>query len=86
MPLNIKLQKLLEKVYEPQKRYDQRFSKVDISFFTNEQGEPITLFIGKRNEDGSIKGERYVRKIVRKPNSPEILKSHWDLKGSVSHD
>lgn len=86
MPINAKLQKILEKFYEPDKRYDQKFSKLAISFITNEYGEPVTLFIGKRNEDGSIKGERYVRKIVRKPNSQEIQKSHWDLKGSVSRD
>ena len=50
---------------------------------TNDLGEAVTLFIGTRRPDGAITGERYVRKIVRKPGSQEILKSHWDLKGKV---
>ncbi|WP_237151183.1 hypothetical protein [Pontibacter actiniarum] len=51
---------------------------------TNEYGEPVTLFIGRRRDDGSIAGERYVRRIVRKPGSHDILKSHWENKGKVS--
>ncbi|MDX5420702.1 MAG: hypothetical protein LPK14_00490 [Hymenobacteraceae bacterium] len=81
---NPKLEALLGKVYEPGKRYDHKFSGKDIIYITNEYGEPVTLFIGKRREDGSIAGERYVRRITRKPNSNEVLKSHWELKGKVS--
>ncbi|TPE45809.1 hypothetical protein [Pontibacter mangrovi] len=84
MPISPKLEKLLEKVYEPQQRFDQKFSGKDITFITNELGEPVTLFIGKRNEDGSIAGERFVRRIVRQPQGNVILKSHWEKKGSVS--
>jgi hypothetical protein len=84
MPLSPKLEKLLSKTYAPQERHNTEFLEKDISFITNEQGEPVTLYIGKRREDGDIAGERYARKIVRKPNSNEILKSHWDLKGKVS--
>ena len=84
MPLSPKLEKILNKTYAPQERYDDKFMGNDISYITNELGEPITLFIGKRREDGNIAGERYVRKIVRKPGSDEIQKSHWDLKGKVT--
>ena len=84
MPLNPKLLKVLEKTYEAQERYDQKLLGKDITYITNEHGEPVTLFIGTRREDGSISGERYVRRIVRKPNSLEIQKSHWENKGKVS--
>ncbi|WP_299825947.1 hypothetical protein [uncultured Pontibacter sp.] len=84
MAIGSKLEKLLDKVYAPNERYDSKFMGNDISYMTNEFGEAITLFIGKRREDGDIVGERYVRKIVRKPGSNEILKSHWDLKGKVT--
>lgn len=84
MPLNPKLQKLLEKTYAPQERFDSKFSEKDITCITNEFGEPVTLFIGKRQQDGSIAGERYVRRIVRETNSTGIIKSHWELKGKVS--
>lgn len=84
MPLNPKLEKLLAKTYEPSHRHNQKYGGKDITFITNELGEPVTLFIGKRNEDGSIAGERYVRTIVRQPQGNDILKSHWELKGKVS--
>lgn len=84
MSLNSKLEHKLDKIYKPDARIDDTYHGKDITFVTNGLGEPVTLFIGKRREDGAIAGERYVRKIVRKPNSNEILKSHWDLKGKVS--
>lgn len=84
MPLSPKLDKLLSKVYSPQERYDSTYMGKDITYITNEFGEPVTLFIGKRRDDGEIAGERYARRIVRKPDSNEILKSHWDLKGKTS--
>lgn len=84
MAINPKLEQLLEKVYEPRQRYDQKYGGKDITYITNELGEPVTLFIGRRNEDGSIAGERYVRRIVRQPQGNIILKSHWEKKGSVS--
>lgn len=84
MPLNPKLEHKLEKIHKPDSRIDDKYHGKDITFMTNEFGEAVTLFIGKRREDGAIAGERYVRKIVRKPGSNEIQKSHWDLKGKVS--
>ena len=85
MPLNHKLEKLLAKIYPPHQRFDQTFAGKDITYITNELGEPVTLFIGKRKTDGIIVGERYVRRIVRQPEGNGILKSHWELKGRVSH-
>lgn len=84
MGINPKLMKVLDKTYAPQERYDQKLLGKDITYVTNEHGEPVTLFIGNRREDGSITGERYVRRIVRKPDSLEIQKSHWENKGKVS--
>ncbi|WP_347159182.1 hypothetical protein [Pontibacter chitinilyticus] len=83
MPLNLKLEKILDKVYAPQERIDGKFSGNDITYITNERGEPVTLFIGRRREGGSISGERYVRRIVRDPATQLIQKSHWELKGKV---
>lgn len=84
MPLNQKLQQELSKIYEPRQRYYKRFAGKDMTFITNDLGEPVTLFIGSRNSDGSIKGERFVRKIVRHADRQAILKSHWESKGKVS--
>ncbi|MFD2244857.1 hypothetical protein [Pontibacter ruber] len=84
MALNAKLEDILSKTYAPDARIDQIYHGKDLTFITNELGEPVTLFIGKRREDGAIAGERYVRRIIRKPNSNDIQRSHWELKGKVS--
>ena len=83
MALNKKIEYYLQKTFAPEALIDEQLLGKDITFKTNEYGEAVTLFIGKRRPDGAITGERYVRTIVRKPNSNEILKSHWDLKGKV---
>lgn len=84
MALSVKLEEKLSKIYPAKTKVDDVFKGNDITFITNELGEPVTLFIGKRGEDGAIKGERYVRKIVRSEDGSKILKSHWDNKGKVS--
>ncbi len=82
--MNPKLEEKLNKIYEPSSRIDDVFKGNAITFITNDSGEPITVFIGKRNPDGSINGERYVRRIQREEGSHVIKKSHWDNKGKVT--
>jgi hypothetical protein len=84
MGLQAKLEEKLNKIYEPSSRIDDTFKGNAITFITNEHGEAITLFIGKRRPDGAITGERYVRRIQRQEGSNTIKKSHWELKGKVS--
>jgi hypothetical protein len=81
MPLHHLLDQKLRKTYEPSARIDDVFKGLDLTFTTNAQGEPVTLFLGKRRPDGTIVGERYVRTIKRRPGSQEVAASHWDLKG-----
>lgn len=84
MALNPDLEKKLAKKYAASARLEDDFRGKDITFITNEKGDPITLFIGKRNPDGSILGERYVRRLQYAPDNQTVLKSHWELKGKVS--
>jgi hypothetical protein len=84
MALSERLEEKLSKSYPAKTRIDDVFKGNAITFITNDLGEPVTLFIGKRREDGAIKGERYVRKIVRSEDGTTIIKSHWDNKGKVS--
>ena len=81
MPLNPKLAEKLSKLYEPSSRIDDHFRGNDLTFITNEHGEPVTLFIGKRREDGAIAGERYVRVIKKRTENGAIELSHWENKG-----
>jgi hypothetical protein len=81
MPLHAQLDLKLRKTYEPSATIDDVFKGHDITFVTNTDGEPVTLFIGKRKPNGHIAGERYVRTIKRGPDGTTIASSHWDLKG-----
>lgn len=83
MAIGAELEKKLRKTYEPSSTLPLTFKGNDMTIVTNDQGEATTLFIGKRNPNGSISGERYVRKIV-KDEKGKIVKSHWDNKGKVS--
>jgi hypothetical protein len=81
MPLHCQLTDKLSKIFEPSTTINDVFKGHDITFVTNENGEPVTLFIGKRRPDGVIIGERYKRTIKRAPGSTQVTGSHWDLKG-----
>ncbi len=83
MPLHRELDKKLSKTFEPSTSIDDVFKGYDITFVTNEHGEPVTLFFGKRRPDGLIAGERYTRTIKRQPGSLEVKSSHWDLRGKI---
>jgi hypothetical protein len=84
MPLNPALEARLAKPYATSTRIDDNFRGKEISFITDKDGQAVTLFIGKRNTDGSIAGERYARKIQYAPDGQTIVKSHWDNKGKVT--
>ena len=59
------------------------FRGKDIAFKTDENGNAIHLFIGKEDENGNIKGERYVRTLKFEKNG-SIMKDHWELKGRAT--
>ena len=83
MKLSEQLLKTLSKVYEPSAMIEMSFKGNDLSFKTDDVGNPVQLFIGKRKEDGSIKGERYARTLVRDRDGL-VIKDHWDLKGKAT--
>jgi len=81
MAIGARLEAKLSKRYPPETRLDEEFGRHAITFITNADGDPVTLFIGQRNPDGTIRGERYARKLLLDPASGRVVKSHWDLKG-----
>ena len=83
MPLHPELDKKLSKIFEPKTTIDDVFKGYDITFTTNEYGEPVLLFFGKRRPDGLIVGERYTRTIKRQLGSQDVKSSHWDNQGKT---
>ena len=83
MAIGEALQKKLSKKYEPAQLVEMQFRGNDIAFKTDEEGNPVLLFIGRKSETGSIKGQRYARTLKR-DQSGKIFKDHWELKGKAT--
>jgi hypothetical protein len=73
----------LEKTYAPSSRIDDHFRGNDITMLTNEFGQVMRLYIGKRMPAGNISGEYYIRQVKAKEGDVITL-SHWDNKGKVT--
>lgn len=80
MKLSDALIKKLGQAYAPSTVVDMAFKGNDLSFKTDENGNAVLLFIGKRNPDGNIKGERYAR-TLKYDRSGQLIKDHWERKG-----
>lgn len=77
------LQRILSKTFQKSTVINSKYKKNDIAFKTDAEGNAILLFIGKRSESGTIKGERYARTLKRDIDG-NILKDHWELKGKAT--
>ncbi|QRR00109.1 hypothetical protein [Dyadobacter sandarakinus] len=80
MKIGDKLLKELSKKYQPDSMINSRFERYDLAFKTDSEGNPILLFIGTLKPDGQVRGNRFVRNIIRDA-SGKVLKDHWDHKG-----
>lgn len=80
MKLSENLVRKLQKKYEPSTMVDLRYKGNDIAFKTDKDGNAVQLFVGKRDENGMIKGYRYIRTLLQDKNGV-VVKDHWDLKG-----
>jgi len=80
--LGKRLEAKLAKKYAASSTFHERFGNQDITYLSDEQGLAIQLYIGKRNADGNILGERFSRRMV-KDASGKIIKSHWDRMGKI---
>ncbi len=82
MKLGNELLTKLSKKYEPSAMVSISFRSYDLAVKTNEEGDPILVFLGKLREDGSIKGDRFARRLL-KDKDGNLVKDHWDYKGKV---
>ena len=83
MPLQHDLLKKLSLKYEPSTMISMRYKGNDLSFKTDDEGNPVLLFIGTRHEAGQVKGERYARTLKR-DRQGKIFKDHWERKGKAT--
>jgi hypothetical protein len=83
MKLSESLLLKLSKTYPPSSMVNMKFKGKDLQFKTDEEGNPILLFIGKTTAQGKIAGQRYTR-ILKRDNRGLLIKDHWDLKGPAT--
>jgi hypothetical protein len=82
MALSDHLQFKMKKRYEPSSVVSIKYKGNDVTFKTDDEGNPVSLFIGTKSRMGKIKGERYTRTLKRDQHGT-IIKDHWDLKGKT---
>ena len=82
MKLSYALLQKLKMQYNPDSIIEIRYRGLDLAFRTDHEGNPITLFLGRKLNTGKIKGRRYVR-TIQKDAAGNLLKDHWDFKGNT---
>lgn len=75
--------KRLSQPYPSSTMVDLVFKGNDVSIKTNEDGNAMLAFIGKRGPDGNIRGERYARTLKYDRNG-QLIKDHWERKGRAT--
>jgi hypothetical protein len=83
MKMSEALIKKLSQPFPPSTMIEMKFKGNDLAVKTDEAGNAILMFIGKRNTRGDIKGERYAR-TLKYDRSGQRIKDHWELKGKAS--
>lgn len=82
MKIGERLLKHLNKKYEPSCMIAFTFGRYDVATKTDEEGNPVLLFIGKADDRGIIKGDQFTRRLLKDAHGV-VVKDHWDYKGKV---
>ncbi len=80
MSLGDDLQKKINKKFEPSAKIPMRYRSYDLLLITDKDGNAVQLFMGKENEQGIIKGDRYAR-TLKYDREGKLIKDHWERKG-----
>lgn len=83
MSLGDELLKRINKKHEPSAKVPMRYKNYDLLLLTDKDGNAVQLFMGKANEDGVIKGDRYAR-TLKHDKEGKLLKDHWERKGKAT--
>lgn len=83
MSLGDDLLKKINKKFEPSSKVSLRYRSYDLLLVTDKDGNAIQLFMGKENEQGIIKGDRYAR-TLKYDREGALIKDHWERKGKAT--
>lgn len=83
MDLGEQILKILNKRYEPSSLIETKYQRYDLAFKTDKDGLPVVAFLGQKDENGNIRGERFTRRLKQLLNGT-IIKEFWEHKGQVT--
>ena len=83
MSLGDEILKKINKKFEPSTTLPLRYRSYDLVIVTDKEGNAIQLFLGKANEEGVIKGDRYAR-TLKYDREGNLIKDHWERKGKAT--
>lgn len=83
MKLGEEILKKINRKFEPASMVRLNFRGYDLALRTDDEGNAIQLFMGKANEEGVIKGDRYAR-TLKYDREGKLIKDHWERKGKAS--
>lgn len=80
MALSEALIKKLSAKFPPGELSDFKYRGKHATVKADEAGNAILLFLGRRMENGHIKGERFARRLLFDEEG-KVIKDHWEMKG-----
>lgn len=83
MSLGDEILKKINKKFEPSTSVPMRYRNYDLLLVTDKEGNAVQLFMGKANEQGIIKGDRYAR-TLKYDREGNLIKDHWERKGKAT--
>lgn len=83
MSLGDDILKKINKKFEPSTKIPLRYRSYDLMLVTDKEGNAIQLFMGRANEQGIIKGDRYAR-TLKYDREGKLIKDHWERKGKAT--
>ena len=83
MSLGDELLKKINKKFDPSAKVPMRYKSYDLLLITDKEGNAVQLFMGKENEQGIIKGDRYAR-TLKYDREGALFKDHWERKGKAT--
>ena len=63
MELEEPVLKILRKKYQPSSLIETHYNKYDLAFKTDREGDAIVLYMGRKDDKGQLRGERFTRRL-----------------------
>ena len=82
MSLGDALLKKINQKFEPSAKVLLRYRSQDLVLVTDKEGNAVQLFMGRANDEGVIKGDRYAR-TIKYDRDGRLLKDYWERKGKA---